>query len=304
MESQRNIRIGTDLDSTLTNEQKIDEVYSKVYLPVLARNLLLPKSDAEELLQEARKNILANPAMYGWEHNGFIVAPASVDTFVLHTVATRHIIETLKKRKEFIAKLPDDPNPENVLAQQCYFQAYAEFSAQAERGSGTFFRDEAPRFIQTLTEIGTLIIITNSPEAHAQAKVQRFLDAHNLPPIQVVGDAKKYLIDPTWTHDDEGNPIPESMKIPGLSRRIFTRRKHAARVFRAALGNGPSAIIGDSVELDIFSQFHILHFPLGAHLAHSFAAPWEVAYAQITPGLFTANNLDDITQWLVTEAGK
>lgn len=186
-----------------------------------------------ELVSRASEKIFEEPGLYGWEVGGYIVAPATVDPYVLSTAAVQEVLKDLRQENSPSLKIPTMEETGAILSQ--FFKiAYAT--------SGTVFRPGARKFLQDLQKHSDLRVVTNSDTKAVEAKIVKLLGTEH--GIKIVGNAKKYVVTP------EFNLVTEKLRIGGLERPVFLRR---GLYYKALMESGglPDAVIGDIWELDL-----------------------------------------------------
>lgn len=273
----RRERIVTDFDGTITDAHKESEAYLVAYRNQLAHKIGLSVKALDEHMAEAQEEIRDNPGIYGWEHNGIIVAPATVEPTVFNRVAVQLVIKRLRASAGNL-NLPSAKDVDRFL-QQMHNYAY--------RFGGIAFRDGAANFLRELQQKRGCVVLTNSQTGEVQKKLVTLLgDNHG---IEVFGNAKKYDVDPSW------DAFPLKVQYEGFPRPIYLRR----RVYHDVLESigGASIVIGDIYELD-------LALPeaeeITTVLVTSADTPaWEIRHYQNHQNGFSSSLLPDIQERLL-----
>ncbi len=266
-----------DFDGTLSDVQKESESYTPVFLQALSREVGAPIGEIQELINTARNEVLSQHGFYGWEYNGFIVAPATGDPYVFISVCAKLTLE----------KLRTDPRgfqiPENVPAfLHMLFQ-------ESSKASCTAFREHAAYFLNELKKHARVVVVSNSETEKIKDKLEILLGKDH--GIEVKGNARKFEIDPSW------ELVPESISMPGLLRPVYLRRRKYDTVL-TDIGS-VSAVIGDMYELD-------LALPeakgITTVLITSDMTPvWEADHYEDHPNGFASSSLRDASQWLLDQ---
>lgn len=181
-----------DFDGTLTDVWKESIPFSSVYKEKLRKLLDISHDQLEIRFSDAVKTIRTNPDKYGWENNGIIVAPATIDPYILHRSVAKLLIATTDE-----------------LLNQMFTESYQH--------TDTIFRSDAKKLLSFLQETCTCIIVTNSNPTIVEKKVMTLMGRNH--GLTVRGFAKKYELDPTW------NDVPETIQPKRFPRPVYLRRK-------------------------------------------------------------------------------
>ena len=222
------LNIVTDFDGTVTDVQKEAETYYLTYLERLAVVCSIKSDELEGMMAMARSTILQNPTEYGWTVDGKIIAPATSDPY-LFTQSCAMLV--LKKEAGRYGVPPKEEWSELISSLFAYSYPKA----------GIYFREGALEYVKVLSQFSKLTVVTNSSTDSVERKLKMLLGVDQT--IKVVGNAKKYKLDPTWKE------VPESTTIKGLKRPVYLRRKNYANVL-TSLGD-VDAVCGDIWELDL-----------------------------------------------------
>lgn len=161
---------------------------------------------------------------------------------------------------------------------------------------GNFYREGAKEYIKELSAAGNFAIVTNSSPEIVATKLETLLgdSAANL---QLVGNAKKYDVDPKWV-----GVVPEGkVDFPGFpDRGVFLQRKtYYETLANLADGNlDRITVCGDIPELDTLMVDY-----LGCRTAlveGKATSPWEKAYYNDgNLRRFANSDLGPIAEWMV-----
>ncbi|HEX9008196.1 MAG TPA: hypothetical protein VF837_02970 [Patescibacteria group bacterium] len=267
-------RIVTDFDGTVTDVQREAESFYCTYVCELANKIHLNENDLDELMENAKLQILKNPGLYGWIVDGVIVAPGTADPYLFTQSAARIVLESLKGK--------------NIPPQEEWEALFNELFALAYPRAGVYFRPWALEYIRTLDNRAELVVVTNSSTTSVTKKLAILLgDDQN---IRVLGNAKKFKLDPTWEE------VPEKYTPKGFPRPVYLRRKMYADIF-TLLGD-VDGVCGDIWELDLClpERFGI---PTALILSDT-TAPWEKAHYINHPNGLASDSLQELAFYLLT----
>lgn len=255
------LEIISDFDGTVTSLEKAGEQYISTFSFLVMKQYGLPTSEWEQAVEKAKLEIVTNPAIYGWENNGFIVAPATSDPFVFITAACQIALEKFGKKL-----LSEDGSRIHSLSYQ-----------KAE----TCFQKGAKQYLLDLQKHSTLAIVTNSKTQDVEAKLQMLLGENN---IKVIGNAYKYRIDHSW------EDVPVSNQPANFPRPVLLRRKFYNDIL--AQFQKPSVVIGDIYELDLaLPEYKGIQTAL---FLSTFTPSWEREYYTKHRNGFSSNSLEEI----------
>lgn len=238
-----------DFDGTFTNVEEEGApflaCYRDEFAGMIGRDVRKLWADAEVLLEDPET---------GWNVHDQIVAPANCDPYIRATVTAFAVCDRL-------ALLPNTEVRTNVL-QALYSYAY--------RFTQTSFRADARATIDRLKTLGAAIrVVTNSePES-----VKKKLASIGVTDVPVLGNAKKYFVDPSA----ESTSQLEDLKIPGLKRPLLVRRPSYMQALKQLWAETQTSaettlVCGDIFELDL-----ALPLALGAQ-GHLLLRPNTLAY--------------------------
>ncbi|KKU87412.1 MAG: hypothetical protein UY16_C0028G0001, partial [Candidatus Gottesmanbacteria bacterium GW2011_GWA2_47_9] len=218
-----------DHDGTLTDPVATHDAYTDIFENQFARATGLPREVITKYIEPERKELRTSPEIYGWENDqGFIVTPATFDTYVLNRIAAKRAI--VKMREALEPNIPDQ-NAVSQFLGDLHYASYPQLDP--------FYRPDAAYTMRELLPLGKLVIVSSSKPDHLLTKLQPFLRKNNIfdDNIEVRGNAQKHLISPNWER------VPWSMKLPGLDTRdVLLRRENYGSII-LSLGQRPYIIV-------------------------------------------------------------
>ena len=230
-----------DFDGTLTNAEEEGRNYKKGYIEDVALLANLSIAETNRLADQFEKEIVSDADKFGWNFNGKIVAPASVDPYLRIMPISRMILD-------HVGAFTNTDERNRLLDSILYKYNYQKTT--------TAFRDGAAEFFASTSEVAGMetCIVTNSHTEPVQEKVrvlgQRSDNDFDWLVDRVYGSARKYIL------DDSFEEIEESLQVPGLNRPIYLRRKlyferlvDLQRKFGSNWEN--TIVLGDIFELDL-----------------------------------------------------
>ncbi len=226
MGSQEKPKVVIDFDGTLTDLDRETENYFAPFYRGFADLTGTKLSEVEQLFQKAYAEIDANPGVFGWEINGIFVAPIA-DPYLRNNAATTLVLGRLGKQIAF---------PDLVkLHQACQINL------------PTIFKPGAREFVEVLQQKTNLIVVTNSQPDLVVQKLSLLLENNG---IRVIGNAKKYNLDQTWS------AVAPTVQHAGFPRPVYLRRKAYGDVLNSIVEsdqgqNKIQCVIGDIYELDL-----------------------------------------------------
>lgn len=254
---QKRPTVVIDFDGTLTDVWKEALPFSSVYKEKLRKLLDISNAQLEIRFSDAVKTIRANPGKYGWENNGIIVAPATVDPYILHRYVAKLLIATTDE-----------------LLDQMFKESY--------KHSDIVFRSGAKKLLSFLRDSCACIIVTNSDPAIVEKKLMTLMGRNH--GLIVRGFAKKYDLDPSW------NNVPETVQPKGFPRPVYLRRKAYGDILHSL--EHVDLVIGDIYELDLALP-EALGIPT-VLITTQETPSWEIDYYKSNPTGVVIHNLDDI----------
>ena len=277
-----------DHDGTLTDSDLEAREYREIVLDYMSSELGVPREEMKVLLERADAEIESKKEIYGWKIGDIFVAPATSDHYVKNTVAGSMALEMLAKESTSIKQFTDPAEVEKFVGQV--------FRASSPK-LGVFYKWEAERCLRELNKTGRFMIITNSDPKVVLNKMTKLLGDDALD-FSIVGNAKKYLPDPTWT-----GVVPEGMYkgFPGFPERGVNLQRKIYYMTLLDITSGDltrAKMAGDIAELDLLMLDY-----LGAETALVLSATtpaWENNYYYRGEGKrFTSGNLNKITDWFL-----
>ncbi len=229
-----------DFDGTFTQVEEeaapFEEVYRSNVADLLGRNV-------DEAWQREAAWIRGRPNEFGWNVDGKIVAPATSDPYLLSTAIAHRVFDGagVLQNRPFRAE----------IAQALYREAY--------KYTRTSFKPEAKSVLETLLATGTRVFVVTNSHTEVVARKLDELNPTGRERLEVVGDAKKYVIDePVLSPEDCAAfaSVPETRELPGLPRPVYLRRgRYYEALCRIWKETGSSAdrtlVCGDIYELDL-----------------------------------------------------
>lgn len=230
-----------DFDGTLTNAEEEGKNYKLGYLEDVALLADLTVEETMALADQFEAEILKHADQFGWQFNGKIVAPASVDPYLRIMPISRMIFD-------HVGAYNDTKERNRILDRILYKYNYQKTT--------TAFREGAAQFFAEASKIEGLetCIVTNSHTKPVQEKVRALAkeSGHDFDWLveRVYGSARKYLL------DDSFDTLKEAMQISGLNRPIYLRRKlYYDRIenLQAKFDSSweDTIVLGDIFELDL-----------------------------------------------------
>ena len=228
--NDNNRKLVLDYDGTLTNVIAHERPYASGFLHAFSQEVNIPLTRLESIVKLIKPIILADP-MKGWEVNGFNVAPANSDPY-MKTIA---VFQEIGKNIE----ISDDER--QAIFFRCHASGYANCEMQ--------LKPDAERFLESATQarnrgraFAKVYIITNSDPVSIQKKI----DDMSVENIEVLGNAKKFIINPGWQE------IPESVQHRGFLRPTLLRRELYSQALKKISTNPTELIVvGDIWEMDL-----------------------------------------------------
>ena len=220
-----------DFDGTLTQVKEEAKPFLKSFKKDYAN--FLSKDNLDKEWEEIEKEILKNPEQYGWKDKGLIIAPAKVDDYILASVVAQVLLDkydVFKKDKE-----------RDEIVHQIFRQNYLK--------SKICFKKEAKEVLEKLIKKLPVFIVTNSRPDAVLNKIQ-VLNPLGKEKLKIFGEAQKNWLDANF------DLVPEFIKIQGLERKIYLRRKRYYDVLnqiweQSSVKPEQCLIVGDVFELDL-----------------------------------------------------
>jgi phosphoglycolate phosphatase-like HAD superfamily hydrolase len=279
-----------DFDGTLTNAEEEGRNYKKGYIEDIALLADLSIEETNRLADKFEKEIVSDADRFGWNFNGKIVAPASVDPYLRIMPISRMILD-------HVGAFTNTEERNRLLDRILYKYNYQKTT--------TAFRDGAAEFFASTSEVQGMetCIVTNSHTKPVQEKVrvlgERSDNDFNWLVDRVYGSARKYIL------DDSFQKVEESMHVPDLTRPIYLRRKlyydRLADLQEKFDSNWENTIVlGDIFELDL-----CVPLACGANVAlmtNEFTPQYEINFLKQHERGAVFSNLADALQWIKDQA--
>lgn len=276
--AQEKPKVVIDFDGTLTDLNQETENYFAPFYRGIADLTGTKLSQVEQLFHKAYAEIDANPGVYGWEINGIFVAPIA-DPYLRNNAATTLVLGWLEKQLAF---------PDLVkLHQACQVDL------------PTIFKPDAREFVETLQNETNFSVVTNSQPDLVVQKLSMLLENHS---IRVIGNAKKYNLDQTWS------AVAPTVQHAGFPRPVYLRRKAYGDVLNSIVEseegqNKIQCVVGDIYELDLALPEH-----LGIHTilvtTPNWTPHWEVEHYSTHSNGMSSDNLFTIAQHVIAIASR
>ncbi len=236
-EFQRPRLIVLDFDGTFTDVEAEAGPFYEAYREDVRAIL---GDGFEDEWNQAQETIAENPGLHGWLHDGRIVAPGDADPYLRATVIMNMIFDG--------RRMYGDLEERTAVLQKLYFDNYPK--------ADTVFRPEAKEVVEALlaSDVPTWVV-TNSDTEAVQKKIDR-LDPKGRESLQVIGNARKFIVTDPDTPDERFDAIPETVRVDELDRPIYPRRGHYFDVLRGVWNDTQTTpeetlIAGDIFELDL-----------------------------------------------------
>jgi phosphoglycolate phosphatase-like HAD superfamily hydrolase len=269
-----------DFDGTMTDAEAEGRPFRDGYLLDLALLADRPLAEVTALADRIEADVLAAPQAYGWNWNGHVVCPATVDPYQRIGPVSRGILDHYG--------VVTDPQERFELLEGTLFR-------QNYRKTITAFRPHAAEVLAGLRGHETWVV-TNAHADHVKAKIAN-LSAQVDGGLgwlvdRVRGLARKQVVD---MDDPRVADIPREIFLPGLPRPVLPRRPHYRELLDELRAGRPwdqVTVVGDIFELDLS-----LPLLLGARVVlagHPFTPPWEKAHVQAHPKARWIEDLRDL----------
>ncbi len=225
-----------DFDGTLTDVEKegagFEQAYRREFNALVGR-------DVTHVWDAEAARVLPDPEA-GWTVNGAVVAPASCDPYIRCTCVAYAVCDRLGVLQHVDVR--------GELLSVLYGYCYRQFPEP-------HFRPDAKAVLEQLTASGAkVVIVTNSDATVVQGKLKK-LDARLAEDIDVVGNAKKYIVIEDG-HDDPAFLALSDVRMPGLKRALKVRRPFYFKALHWLWEKTPATpqttlVCGDIFELDL-----------------------------------------------------
>lgn len=253
-----------DFDGTLTDTEKEASPALEKWDELFSERTGMLLNEVREQIERIKSKIVSDPTA-GWTVNGYVMAPATADPYVLHATAYQSLISATAGRID-----------ENIL--DGIFRDSYPLSA-------TVFREGAADFLDALLTRFSVVIVTNSRTEPVEGKLRK-LGSYSIP---VIGNAKKYVPDPAL------DSLPEYAHLEGFPRSVVLRRRHYKEILDG-FDSKKTAVMGDIYELDLalpeFLGFNVVQ------IATPTTPSYEIRYHNGRPRNFFAASYNDALKHL------
>lgn len=259
-----------DFDGTVTDVEVEGVPFRKGYLADLATLTGRPPAEIAKMAADFEAEVAADLDRYGWVFEGQVVAPAQVDPYLRMMPVSRMIFDACG------VLVGDDTLRDRLLSGVLYKHNYASTAGTPA------FKPEAAAFLGAVaTGEPVTWVVTNSDTGHVTKKIAKLAEMSGDERIgtlvdRTVGNAKKYVVDPTF------DGAPAALELPGLRGRVVLPRRRlyfeALDTIRRGVGAEWADVLvaGDIFELDL-----ALPWSLGARVAlvrNAHTPAYEVAF--------------------------
>lgn len=270
----------SDFDGTLTDTEKEAVPCIAKWHQLFCEMTNTPPSYLMYEFEKERKEILSDPKS-GWNNNGFIVAQATADPYVLTTTIYQSLIKKLgdndMHRNNTGFHIPSDQKSRDEMLTKIFHESYKHSSIE--------FRPGAKQFLDELIGKYGVVIVTNSKTDSVEKKLKTLAD-YSLP---IIGNAKKYVIEPALTE------IPESVDLEGFPRPVLLRRRNYKEILDK-YNPETTVVVGDIYELDLalpeFLGFKVIQ------ITTDNTSMYEIDYHRIKPDNLYAKDYNEILKRL------
>ncbi|HIH31632.1 TPA: hypothetical protein HA235_02895 [Candidatus Woesearchaeota archaeon] len=265
-----------DFDGNLTDTIKEADPCISYWHQLFCERTNTPPSYLLYEFEKMKKEILSDPKA-GWVNNGFIVAQATADPYVLTTTIYQHIIRKFGDndlhRNNTGFHIPSDQKSRDEMLTKIFLESYTH--------SSIMFRPGAKQFLDELIGKYGVAIVTNSKTDSVEKKLKTLADYS----IPIIGNAKKYVIDQTMDN------VPESVNLEGFPRPVLLRRRNYKEILDK-FDPEKTVVVGDIYELDLalpeFLGFKVIQ------MATDNTPEYEIEYHKTKPNNLYAQNYDEI----------
>lgn len=276
--SQEKPNVVIDFDGTLTDLDRETENYFVPFYRGIADLTGTTVSKVEQLFHKAYAEIDNNPGLYGWEINGIFVAPIA-DPYLRNNAATTLVLGWLGK--------------------QIAFSDLVKLHQACQVDLPTLFKPGAREFVETLQNETNLSVVTNSQPDLVVQKLSMLLEGHS---IRVIGNAKKYNLDQTWS------AVAPTVQPAGFPRPVYLRRKAFGDVLNSIVEskdgqNKIQCVVGDIYELDLaLPEFYGMYTVLVT--TPNWTPRWEVEHYRNHPNGMSSDSLYTIAHHVIAMASR
>lgn len=253
-----------DFDGTATLAEEEGRPFVSGFLEDISSLTGKPLTEIFQLAEKIENEVMNDPANYGWEYQGNIVAPAVVDPYLrTRPIATKILQQFGFSNHGVILRLLDLLFKYNYPKTKIVFKPNAGYVFNALKDLHVY-------------------IVTNVSIDPLKNKIKALIDQSHFDlrwlNRALIGSAKKYVIDNGF------DLVPQDLSIPGLeTRKILLRRKHYFEALDK-LRQKHSAqwpefyVIGDIFELDL-SLPYILGAKIGL-VVNKYTPQYEIDFVR------------------------
>jgi hypothetical protein len=268
--------IASDFDGLMTDLTGTTEKYEHSFNQQMAQYLGMNFTEYQEVFTQKTNEIRQFPEEYEWDIGNGRVAPACADPFMLHNVATELTLKEIGK----------------IVPIEIRMKYFKDFYCLVESP----FREGARNYIEVLAENRRFVFVTNSETNAVKEKLNVLIGEEKANEIEVIGQAKKIIIDNEWTSTPK---VPQTTQLEGFPKPIFLwRGKYKTALDKTFVQQENGYVIGDVYELDLALPDYLdLNTIL---LTSSFTPQWEERYySQNNHKRHKALSLNEIITWVL-----
>ena len=260
-----------DYDGTLTDVDAGAAAFRARFDEGIAAAVGRPLDEIGALFREVEAAIDGTPERYAWSFRGALVAPACADPYIRATCAAHLVFDRL-------GFLDGD---EPLRAERIY-----RVHRDSYQSAHTVFRHDARAVLAALlARFAVVHVVTNAAPDVVAARIAT-LDLAAGDRLRVLGDARKFVVEPASLDPAAFAALPETLAIPRLPRPVLVRRGHYFDVLgtiarELSVRPDEMLVCGDIFELDL-----ALPFVLGMRvhlLTRSTTPEYERAFVTSSP---------------------
>lgn len=260
------LKLISDFDGVWTNQEREAEYVRNFIINRVSKLTSIKPDDVKSIFEECIKNMNKTPHDYGWNYDKCVACYYGEDPFGDNNAIFDYINKTASKSsysnyKQNLAKIKE------AVLTHTHNKTLADFSNECFTKSTSQFKLEgklrpvssAENAINELNHLGVDVVIASNSKTD---KIEHlFLKAGfkvtneksiRRGKLHAIGEAKKYVIDPSF------NEVPERMEIT-KNYKPELRRKNYHQIL---LDEKPDYVLGDVFSLDIALPLYLrLHDP-------------------------------------------
>ena len=288
----------SDFDNTITREVGLESFFA-VYQRKFLETTGMDPADYEKAIAEVRRDMAADPVVYGWKDNGFFSAPVKGDPIGSNTVAHINLMRRLTTGvlpEARIEHAPKDERDVQRIKELCYLSAHEEKSAH--------YRDGAANYLNSLRAMFSerAAVMSNSYEDSIRKKLRK-LEGFEVGDMYLIGPAEKMIVGSQRGQvQPDGFPVPINPDRPAYLRKLwkFMNPKQGDEEFdKLYEANEVSLdgleVIGDNFFLDIATV--LLHGGYGVLLETEATQGYEIPFLEAHPRGCFARNYDEALEF-------